>query len=278
MIRRDILLADGVRRWLLVSQIEHAQLSYQLAQHCLSQHFGQTFAQDADLLALGAVRDELLQAIRRHDDGWADWEARPGLDPKLHHPLSFRELSFGEAVVNWTGSIRSAAEIGPLAAWTVAGHFAALLEDSEREHDESQAINWLAKTSEHRTGWLADWQALNPAVHTAQLAEEALHWLQAFDLLSLWLCSVCPAGGEIVPHWPDGCHIGPGKPLDMRLRPERAADALEMTTVTVHPWRFDLPELEIEATAQVVPARAYRDSSELLAAYTPHQLRWKLAP
>ncbi len=310
MIRREILLADAVPRWLLVSQVEHARLSYRLAQHCIS-HFGGGLAPSADPIAAAEVRNELLQAIRRHDDGWAGWEARPGLDPQFHRPLSFRELPLGEALANWNGSIRSAADVGPLAAWMVAGHFAALLEDSEKEHDEAQATHWLAKIAALRNSWFADWQALHPAVHTAKLAEEALQWLQAFDVLSLWLCSVCPAGGEIVPHWPDGYHIGPGKLLDMRLRPVQAADSSEKTrtgfriagvwlnfrslrrklcltpfpgnsetgsTVTVDPWLFDLPELTIDATAHVVPAREYRDAADLLAAYTGRQLHWKLVP
>lgn len=278
MIRRDILLPDGVMRWLLVSQIEHARLSCQLAQHCLS-HFGQAFAEDTDPSALQSVRDELLQAIRCHDDGWADWEAQPRFDPQLRRPLSFRELPLCEALANWEGSIRSAADVGPLAAWTVAGHFAALLEDSEKEHDEAQETRWLVQIAEQRTGWLADWQMLNPDVHTTQLAEEALQWLQAFDLLSLWLCCVCPAGGELVPHWPDGYRIGPGTSLDMRLHPvHAAAESPERIAVTVDLWRFDLPMLDIEATAHVVPAREYRDAADLLAAYTPHQLCWKLVP
>ena len=277
MIRRDILLADAVPCWLLVSQIEHGRLSFLLAQHCLS-HFGRAVFPGADPIAVRRVRNELLQAIARHDDGWTDWEARPGLDPKLHRPLSFRELPLGEAIANWAGSIRSAANVGPLAAWMVAGHFAALLEVSEKEHDEAQATNWLAQTADQRAVWLADWQALNPRLHTAQLAEAALAWLQAFDFLSLWLCSVCPAGGEIVPRWPDGYHIGRSQLLDTRIRPDNASDHSVRTTVIVDPWRFDAPELTIEAAAHVVPARGYRDTAELLAAYQPHQLRWRLAP
>jgi hypothetical protein len=66
--------------------------------------------------------------------------------------------------------------------------------------------------------------------------------------------------------------------MNMSLRLERPADPVRSATVIVEPWRFDLPELKVEATGHVVPHRAYRTTAELLAAYSPHQLRWKLAP
>jgi hypothetical protein len=277
MIRRDIWLADGVPRWLLVSQLEHAELSFLLAQRCLPR-FGNGVSTPAYTLAVDNVRAELLAAIRRHDDGWGEWETQPKLDPRLRRPLSFRELPLEEALDNWNGSIASAAEAGPLAAWTVAGHFAALLEDSEKEHDKAQADNWLDQTAHRRTAWFMDWQRLNPEWHTPQLAAEALHWLQAFDLLSLWLCSVCPAGGETVPNWPAGYCIAPGSSLAMQVRPDESADHSLSTKVVVEPWRFEEKELTVEVKAQVVPVRQYRDSGDLLAACVPLQLRWRLMP
>jgi hypothetical protein len=271
MIRRDIDLGDGEARWLLVSQVEHARLSAVLAERCLDR-FGPATAET------DSVRSELLQGIARHDDGWADWEAHPGLDPRLGRPLSFRELPQGETLANWDGSIRSAAEVGPLAAWAVAGHFAGLLGSSESDLDQVASAAWLAKTADQRIAWLAKWQKLNPAQHSQPLADEALLWMRVFDAMSLWICSVCPFGGEEVLQWPEDYHIGPGESLDTRLAADATADTSERGVVTVDPWRFSVPELEIEAAGHTVPVREYRDTDELLAAYEPIELRWRLCP
>lgn len=277
MIRRDIDLGDGRASWLLVSQVEHARLSAVLAERCLG-HFGQSLISSTAAAKLESVRRELLQAIARHDDGWAEWEKHPGLDPALRRPLSFRELPLDETLANWEGSIQSAAEVGPLAAWAVAGHFAVLLESSESDLDPSASAAWLAKTADRRKDWLAAWQSLNPALHSQSLAEEALLWLRAFDVMSLWICSVCPVGGEEVSQWPEGYHIGPGQLLDTRIAADPTADISESGIVTVAPWWFDAPELEIEAAAHIVPVREYQNTAELLAAFEPHQLRWRLTP
>ncbi len=281
MIRRDIDLGDGRASWLLVSQVEHARLSAVLAERCL-EHFGQASLSGTDSAMVAtqieSARHELLQAIARHDDGWTQWETHPGLDPKRRRPLSFRELPLDETLANWEGSIKSAAEVGPLAAWVVSGHFAALLETSQSDHDRAASAKWLAKTADQRVAWLAEWQALNPTLHTTQLAEEALVWLQTFDVMSLWICSVCPFGGEEVSQWPEGYHIGPDKLLDTRIAADPKADISECGVVTVDPWRFDVPELAIELAAHVVPVRQYQNARELLAAYKPLQLRWRLTP
>ncbi len=113
MIRREIQFAVGVQQWLLISQIEHARLSGELAELCLSRFGGED-------TALDGVRHELLQAIIHHDDGWAGWEAAPRLDPKLGRPLSFLELPLAEALTVWSNSIEAAHAFGEFAAWVVA--------------------------------------------------------------------------------------------------------------------------------------------------------------
>ena len=271
MIRRDVDLGDGRALWLLVSQVEHARLSAVLAERCLAS-FGQAAPE------LDCVRHELLQAIARHDDGWAQWEQQPGIDPELHRPLSFRELSHDESLANWDGSICSAAEVGPLAGWTVAGHFAMLLESSKTEFDQADTTQWLANIAEQRTNWLAQWQAIDPDWNTRALADEALLWLRVFDVISLWICSVAPFGGEAVSQWPEGYHIGLGESFETQLAANSKVDNSNRGVVTVDPWRFDGSELEVEATGHVVPVGEYRDANMLLAAYEPIQLSWRLTP
>ena len=132
MIRREVSFADGVKHWLLISQVEHARLSGVLAEKCLAM-----FAGDGQTAA--RLQDELLAAITHHDDGWHEWEQVPRLDPQHGRPLSFLELSLDEALPIWDRSIIAASEIGQLAAWTVAGHFGALLATVSGHAEEAAA-------------------------------------------------------------------------------------------------------------------------------------------
>ena len=118
MIRREVRFADGRRQWLLISQIEHARISGDLAERCMEQ-FG-----DSDS-ALNTVREELLQAIVHHDDGWIEWEMAPRLDLDFGRPLSFLELPIDDALAVWSRSIDAVGKFGEFAAWVVAGHFSA---------------------------------------------------------------------------------------------------------------------------------------------------------
>ena len=74
MLRR-LDRTESSEHWLLVPQIEHARLSGQLAQS-----WG-----DASLVAI-QPHSELVEAISRHDEGWADWDAMPDVDPGSGRP------------------------------------------------------------------------------------------------------------------------------------------------------------------------------------------------
>ncbi len=275
MIRRDIHLGESIPHWLLVSQIEHARLSKLLAQRCIPP-FGHLLRGNDDTPQCDVMR-EVLEAILHHDDGWMDWETEPQFDIANHQPLSFRELSLRDSIAIWSRSITIAVAIGPLAAWMVAGHFSALLEASETDHDAPEALEWLSTISQRRTRWLADWLQ-NPALHTVALAEEALLWLQAFDVMSLWICCACPGAGERITRLPEGYDIAVDKALEMRIELAGGPGEITQGRVTVDPWRFDEREIAIESPAHVVPVSRYADSSELLAARKPHTLRWTLVP
>jgi len=263
MIRRDAQSADGAPAWALISQIEHARISAQLAERCIGRF---------RIAELSHVRREVLAAIRHHDDGWAEWERSPRIDLTLGRPLSFMELEVSEAIDIWTMSIAAAEDEGPLAAWMVAGHFARLLEKSEHARHSISAAAWRAGVDQVRADALASWQALNPSVHTREAADEALQWLWTFDEVSLWFCCRCPADGQQRPVAAESSKVGRETPLEMTLTAPIAAYGLAVAT----PWRFDVNSISLEAAAALVPARQYKTSDELLASSRPHTLRWRL--
>lgn len=269
MIRREVQLADGSPGWALISQVEHARISAQLASQCRGR-FGQVNS--------SLIRDEVLVAIAAHDDGWREWEQAPQLDAKHGRPLSFMELTVADATAIWSRSIAVADEIGPLAAWMVSGHFMRLLEHSEHARFDSLAQSWLAEIGPRRETWFAKWQAIEPELRVAAVADESLEWLWAFDEASLWFCCHGPVGGEHRRDASEAYASGSGTPVELSLsgKGEQATSEPARGVARAEPWRFDVESLELEAAALLVPAKRYDSPQQLLAAGTSHTLRWRL--
>jgi hypothetical protein len=275
MIRREMRLDDGAAGWMLISQIEHARLSAQLASHAIAQFGARTeragsSPTPAPVATPASVRQEVLDAILHHDDGWAAWERAPRLDPERRRPLSFTELAPAEALAIWSASIEAAAKIGPLAASMVAGHFMRLLDQGDSLHADPAAVAWRADMAGRRDAWLAQWRKLDSAAHTPGLAAEALQWLWTFDEISLWFCTTCPAAGATDVAAPPSYRAGRGTPVEMQLlaAPARAGRA------AAAPWRFDVGKIAIAAVGQAAPAKTYAATPALLADCRPYEIKW----
>ncbi len=187
MLRR-VERTELAEAWILIPQIEHAHLAGALAKA-----WG-----DSSLAAL-QPHEEVIQAIRHHDDGWSDWDAAPDVDPAIGRPRSFVEMSLDESIDIWRRSIFLACSRGYLAAHMVSNHFTTLLQNASPRWSLDPARfqasrQFLDEQSDYREQWLARWQASNPAIRTRKMAERALAYLQFFDGLSLWFCGA--ARGE----------------------------------------------------------------------------------
>jgi hypothetical protein len=281
MIRRDINMADGAAGWALIPQVEHARISAQLAERCLGR-FGaganRSASDDAEDCA--SIRAEVLAAIRCHDDGWAEWEQCPRLDPELRRPLSFMELEPAEAITIWTRSIGSAERYGPLAGWMVAGHFLRLLRKWDAALREAFPRRWLDDTEQRRADWLAQWQQVDPEHRTPEIAEEALEWLWTFDEVSLWFCSSCPSREDLPAKRIPPYVAGAATPVELKLSAIIAADAREAAggMATAIPYRFVGSPIDLIAPGRLVKAGRYRDCDELFAASELIALHWRLQP
>ncbi len=245
---------------MLISQIEHARLSAELAAHCRG-----VFAEPS------AHRDEVIAAILHHDDGWAEWERAPRLDPQLARPLSFTELEPAEATAIWTGSIGVAAAIGPLADSMVSGHFLRLLDKSDHFSHDASCAQWRRQMADRREAWIAEWMSLDLGENTRADAAQALEWLWIFDEISLWFCTSCPAIDEPGRTIGGPYHVGLGTPLHMELE----ASLHSLGAAAASPWRFDVDFLDLAVACQTVPVERYRSSQEMLAAARPGRLAWR---
>ena len=273
MIRRTVTIDSGQPGWMLISQVEHARLSGEMAEAWIKHSPAFPTSPTLDILPL-AARAELLPAIYHHDDGWAQWEQTPQVDRRTGRPLAFTEMPISTALAIWRGSIARAEQIGPLAAWVVAGHFTALL---SRSHDANQppATVWLREFATQRQQWLANWQTLEPTGHSLAESETALAQLQLFDLLSLWLCmEERTATHEFTT--PGG--------RTLTCSPEPKTEGTDSTpihrqTIRLAPWPLEVEQFALSVSGRVVPARAYRDEADL--AQVPRvtgELSWNFLP
>lgn len=255
MIRRDWNPDRQPAAWLLISQVVHAQLAARLAEYWVS-----------PALAPAEARDELLAAIAHHDDGWHAWEEHPAVDPRSGRPRNFTEMPLDQGLTIWQASIARCATIGPLAAYAVSGHFAALLERfdhwrSAGADEQTAGQEFLDQQRQLRAEWLAQWLGEDDG-RTEDDARRALGWLQFFDALSLWLC--CAER-----HDPETFELPGGDTIAFSpLSPQR---------IVVQPWPWLPRRLLLEAAAQSVPRSHYADADALSAApHEPYTLRWQL--
>ena len=101
---------------------------------------------------------------------------------------------------------------------------------------------------------LKAWQSRAPAEHTPQLAHRALAQLQLFDALSLWFC--CDEATT-----PDDFEA-PASPL-ITLTPQGPAASGQPLRVSISPWPFTVPSLNLEVRGRSVPIRRYESREDL---------------
>lgn len=235
--------------WFLINQIDHAHLAEELARQWKFSEW------------LDVVDEGLLATIRRHDDGWEDWDHRPELHTGLGRPVEFFELPGHSKLAIWRKSIHQIRDLGPLAEYLVAAHFSSLRRQSdELIDDETQEfLITLDQLCEH---WLSNWNVMNPQAHSWRRAKSALAHLQWFDRLSLGIC-MTPEGQAFT-----GTMLS-GNDFSMRC----AGGGCRI----VSPWPFTQDELELTVAGRAVPSKQYETTAELLAVANCQQsLTWKL--
>ena len=101
MIRRAT--ANSGSEWILIPQVEHARLAAELAAG---------WSDLAGGVGLGPHRDILVEAVRRHDDGWRTWDEQLAVDPQTGIPRDFTERTAEESHRIWKASIESGRGLG----------------------------------------------------------------------------------------------------------------------------------------------------------------------
>lgn len=248
MIRRAL---DG--HWLCISQPEHARLAGAMAE-----------AWGRPPFLPPVPRTEVLQAVAEHDNGWAEWEAAPGLDPAAGGPFHFTEMPVADHLAIWRRGVQRMLEQNPYAGLLVSMHGAALmrfrLDPAARTPDaERAAVRTFLAEQERLQAALRQGLAMRSryreAVASARLTAN-FRILQFLDALSLLLC--CGAGERqtftAVP-------LGEGQ---RRTEIEFTPDA-EGATLTPYPFSADPARLA--ATGRLLPSTPLPDLAALHAAW-----------
>jgi hypothetical protein len=253
VIRRDAQAPDGSRRWALIPQIAHAHLAGDLA----------------DAWSYDSLPDDFLAALRRaarhHDDGWSQWDERPGVD-RQGVPVNFDHMRLADSLSIWTRSIELSTIGSPLAGYLVAGHFCRLLErfDSWRSAPDTVALatEFLGANARKMEQLLSSWRPAESALVSKQLADDGVSFVQLFDGISLGVCtaerrdpwSVRRTGGATYTFTP--------------LAPDR---------IRIEPWPLSVPHLTVHAPGRSVPQTCYATREALIAAPGEAvELEWEL--
>jgi len=238
MIRRDA--GDD---WLLISQVEHARIAAEMAEAWL----------DGQCLPLPS-RDLLMHAIRHHDDGWAEWERSPTINPGTGAPRDFLEMPIAEAAVIWTRSIDHCVYRSPLCGLWVSRHFCHLAgrayQFREAAADRQAASDFLESQAGVQSRCRMQLAADRSPNDTAADEEAGLEWLRCFDQFSLWLCCAERSTPDVL-NVPD---VGP-----IQLLPR------DSSTIGLEPFPFRGAALRLTMTGLRLRCRSLASDGELRA-------------
>jgi hypothetical protein len=216
----------------------------------------------------------LVVAAAEHDAGWADWEAAPRIDPATKRPCQFTDMPVEEHLAFYRRGVNEVAAKDDHAGLLVNLHCQGLY---------NQRFGWAPEMTMRR---LAPEQeaAVRRAVAALQAQERDLGrrvrldlptlWaqydlLQAFDLLSLYLCMPPVTGREVGPvPSADG-------PVRLAVRPAGGEE------VVVAPWPFRESAVAVGVPGRLIADRDYAGDDDLrraLAAAESVTLRYTLRP
>ncbi|MBI4505413.1 MAG: DUF3891 family protein [Chloroflexi bacterium] len=217
-----------------------------------------------------APREPLLLAAAEHDNGWAEWEAAPPLDPATGQPWQFTELPSDQHIALYRRGIARSAAQDPYGGLLVSMHGVGLYNDRYGTWPRPVTRDLSADQQALVAAYVAEQQALQARLRAAAardarhapFASDAAVWhnyklLQLWDRLSLQFCWRGCTSGTIAP-----APLRAGAP-DVALVCEGDGEA----TLRLSPYPFDRSPLPLPVTARLVPDRCYASIEDFLATF-----------
>ena len=206
---------DGVQ---LITQPDHAHLARTIMEHCVA-------------LSARPRRDAILHAIGEHDNGWAEEDAAPTVNPDTGQVADFVSVRLSARHAVWPRGIARLAD-DPWAAALVAQH---ALTVYDRFRSEAEWTPFFAEVAAARDAMLrASGMARDDLVADYPFVRLA-------DLISLTFCT----------GWPDEQRFG-----DWTVQ-------LSGTRVVVTPDAFGGVEIPVEIDAREIRNQPFRSDGEL---------------
>jgi hypothetical protein len=202
----------------LITQPDHARLARRVMEHCVP-------------LAARSRRDAILHAIAEHDNGWAEEDAAPRVNPDTGQVVDFVSAPISVRQGVWPrGVARLAGD--PWAAALVAQHAITVY---DRYHHDSEWTPFFAKMEEARDRMLR--------ARGLPLDELLIDYVfvRLADLISLTFCT----------GWTDEQRFGEWTVQRFDAR------------VVVAPDAFDGAEIPVEIQAKEVRSQPFRSDEQL---------------
>jgi uncharacterized protein DUF3891 len=229
-----MIVRDEGDTFLLITQPNHAGLSEQIGMAMRSEPALHTRSRDAILLAM-----------REHDNGWAEVDAEPDIEPATGRP---RDFMSGPALVRyelWLRGITRAARMDPRAGALVAEH---ALTVYEYRRGAAEWQSFFDSITPIRDDLLRQIGMLTGAARDA--FQQEYRCVQLADALSLQFCN----------GWNE---------LSVTLEYQAI---MRGPTLLISPDPFDGATVPLRVLGRRIPARRYQDDGDLretIATVTP---------
>jgi hypothetical protein len=255
--------ADG--ELILIAQTDHAKVSGQCAAHWGNGTFARPEPNEA-----------VVRAAMFHDSGWYDYEASPTVAADSGRPLNFMQVPWGKPqrqAFEW--AIEWMSRIDPYSGLLLSKHRTGLQRGRYGKVAHPKFFN-TQNLPEDNENFLAR----NEEAQAAQLRsyDESEFWtnyqlLQAFDLISLFLCNKDAVDDYIEPV---------PTSYSERTAPVRLAlKSLGPSRIEIDPFPFDINELRVQLIRRRLRQSTFANPGEFREAYfkaTPEALDFTFCP
>ena len=234
----------------VIAQPAHAWIAGQLARAWGNERFGRF-----------EPWEEVCLGAEQHDNGWADWEAAPTLNPRTGRPATFVELPRATHLAIWSPAARRTLTQGRYAALLVSLHGSGLYRRYDPTQDSREAAGAVQTFLEGERAFQEDLLTSLRAdpryapLATPEVVARNRRLVAVWDSISLAVC-----GGLAAERTISGVPTADGE-TTLTLAP---ADG-DPTQVVVDPWPFSRESVTLVCEGRRLP-ETFADEAMMRAA------------
>lgn len=256
----------------LIKQVDHAEMTREIAEHWGNERF-----------AAPNPQDEAFTAAAKHDDGWREPDAVPLFNDQERRPLHFLEIGMTEHAELYGRGVEEVFEANSYAGMLVSMHWTGLyrsrwgMQEGRVPFSDNvvRIQDEVVQAEEQR--WIGVKSSLLENTRRSDL-EYSLWYnyelLQAWDFVSLYacICDTSPGNGPTrtvfetvkgLEHEP-GARTIPAVPTSIGGdRVELTMTAIDHGVTAIEPYPFDVDELRLTVPAKMIPDRPYADVADV---------------